>query len=530
MNATLVSLGTKEVEWSRPKHPPHIGKDILELLSSSMYVDVMSMYREYIQNSADGIDAARAAGLLQGTGRVDVQIDTSDRRILIRDNGIGLGQREFVSRLTALGGSRKRGTQARGFRGVGRLAGLAFAQELVFRSRQEGETTVHELRWNAREVRTILRTADSSKDLQEVVLSSVAAREIPAGNWPSRFFEVELRSVIRHKDDRLLTDVEVAKYLSQVAPVPFHPDFGFADQVRAIVEPHGVRLGAINIVIDGYGQVYRPHSNAITLGRASDTNFRELTSILTPGRDGEVAAVTWILHSEYKGSLPASALVDGWRFRIGDLQIGGNDILLPLFPEPRFNSWCVAETHVVDPRILPNGRRDHFEQNAYFIELQNDLASHTRDIAHRCRTSSIKRNLLRKLKEGTADIDKRLRVLKRGTLTEAAGRKLVSQVTVELKNLRRLVSRPALDAEHRTGYELRLQRLEKQLMKVSEAAGSSSPLEGFGPTQRAFLEEVFNAIYVAHADLEKAHKIIERVLSKLAKTKPDTRVSTKKKK
>ena len=30
-----------------------IGKDVLELLSTSMYVDPMTIYREYVQNAAD---------------------------------------------------------------------------------------------------------------------------------------------------------------------------------------------------------------------------------------------------------------------------------------------------------------------------------------------------------------------------------------------------------------------------------------------------------------------------------------------
>ena len=39
-----------------------IGKDVLELVSSAMYIDPMTVYREYIQNAADAVDAARAAG------------------------------------------------------------------------------------------------------------------------------------------------------------------------------------------------------------------------------------------------------------------------------------------------------------------------------------------------------------------------------------------------------------------------------------------------------------------------------------
>ena len=63
MTAALVSFPQIEIKWSRPEQPLVVGKDILELLSTSMYVDPMSMYREYIQNSADAVELARSAGL-----------------------------------------------------------------------------------------------------------------------------------------------------------------------------------------------------------------------------------------------------------------------------------------------------------------------------------------------------------------------------------------------------------------------------------------------------------------------------------
>src|SRR5258708_776162 len=117
-----------------------IGKDVLELVSSAMYVDPLTIYREYVQNAADAIDDARAAGLYgKGSkGIVRIDLDAGQRRVVIRDNGIGICWEDFGSRLSALGASAKRGGTARGFRGVGRLAGLGYAQRLIFRSRTDG--------------------------------------------------------------------------------------------------------------------------------------------------------------------------------------------------------------------------------------------------------------------------------------------------------------------------------------------------------------------------------------------------------
>ena len=149
MSTAIVNLSVPERPWVPRSTPLTIGKDVLELLTTSMYVDPMTLYREYIQNAADGIDEARALGILRShpAGVVEISIDATTRTVRIRDNGIGVPGVDFERRLTAFGASSKRGTDARGFRGVGRLAGIGYCQELVLRSRYAGESDVNEMRW-----------------------------------------------------------------------------------------------------------------------------------------------------------------------------------------------------------------------------------------------------------------------------------------------------------------------------------------------------------------------------------------------
>ena len=517
MTTAVVSFPQLEVKWSRPEQPLVVGKDILELLSTSMYVDPMSMYREYIQNSADAVELAHSAGLLHGPGQVQIRIDQASRTVFIRDNGAGIGKEHFVHQLTALGGSKKRGTGARGFRGVGRLAGLAFCQELIFRSRQDCEDTVHELRWNSRDVRSLLRAADDSSDLREVVAKTVEVREVPGRSWPERFFEVELRGVIRHRDDRLLNDEAVSNYLSQVAPVPFWPDFQFADQIRSFLEKHGAQLGVIEIEIAGRGKIYRPHRNSISMGKSGQAQFQELTTIYTPGRDGEVAAATWILHHDYRGSLPSNSLVDGWRVRCGDIQVGDNAIFQSLFPESRFNGWCVAETQVLDPRILPNGRRDHFEQNTFYFDLINHLTPHARDIAQRCRTSSIVRNLIRSIEDSLNDCKQNLRVIEKGVTGDAAAAKMIAKVGAKLDQLQKLSSRNGIGTDQQVRYLREIKRLRQKTLRIGTDRGRNSVISSFTPTQRSILLEVFNVIYEATDELQKAQGLVDRIVSRFKK-------------
>src|SRR5260370_37641023 len=76
-----------------------IGKDIIEILTTGMYVSPVTIYREYIQNAADSIDAARVAGVLgQGQrGNVSIAFDHLARSVTIRDNGAGIAARDALS-------------------------------------------------------------------------------------------------------------------------------------------------------------------------------------------------------------------------------------------------------------------------------------------------------------------------------------------------------------------------------------------------------------------------------------------------
>ena len=217
-----------------------IGKDILELLTSAMYVDPMAIYREYVQNAANSIDNARAKGMIPADepGQVSITFDVSTRSVRIRDNGSGIAWSQFVRRLTAVGASGKRGTSARGFRGVGRLAGLGYAQELIFRSRTPKEKQISELRWDCRRLKASLQSAEADTGLVELIQSIVQASRVEIGNYPERFFEVELKGIIRLRSDKLLSPNAIAEYLAQVAPVPFSPAFKFGSQITSALRDH----------------------------------------------------------------------------------------------------------------------------------------------------------------------------------------------------------------------------------------------------------------------------------------------------
>ena len=204
-----------------PPDEVRIGKDIIELVTSGLYVFPVTIYREYVQNAVDAIDAARARGLIGSAerGKISVDIEPADRCVVIRDNGCGLPASEAVSTLVAIGGSPKRGTGARGFRGVGRLSGLAYCQELEFRTKTVGDPSVVSVVWDCKTLRGRLADSTFRSDVRKLISQCTAVFFEKASDPADHFFEVRMRNVARHRQDMLLNEKLIGRYLAQVAPL-----------------------------------------------------------------------------------------------------------------------------------------------------------------------------------------------------------------------------------------------------------------------------------------------------------------------
>lgn len=495
-----------------------VGKDVLELVSSAMYVDPMTVYREYIQNAADAADEARVAGLLEPEtlGLVDISVDLTARAVIIRDNGCGIPFNEFGRRISALGGSVKRGTPARGFRGVGRLAGLAYAQELVFRSRASGESRVSVLRWDCRRLKAALREADKDTGVADLIKDVTILERVDDSDAPEHFFEVQMNGIVRLRNDRLMNPAAISEYLSQVAPVPFSPEFRFGPDILKALSKH-IELSPLEIRINGAdATVYRPHSDSFDLDDKGKINFDKLNLIEIPGIDGGVAAVGWVLHHEYDGAIPASTMVKGLRLRAGNIQVGDHALLEDLFPEPRFNVWSVGEVHVIDRRIVPNGRRDQFEQNGHFHNLLNHLSPVARDIARRCRTSSLRRKWDREFEVHKRAAVETVATIAQGSVGKAERERLALSAEQTFVKMDKVAGTKLLidSVEQRSAEIADLRVRLKSLMK--DGADATSPLTRLPEEKRRAYEQFFELVYACSTNRVTAKALIDRIMQRLS--------------
>lgn len=499
-----------------------VGKDILELVSTAMYVEPLTLYREYVQNAADAVDAARTAGVLGASeaGRVEIALDPDHkvRSIRIRDNGVGLDAARFLPTLLALGGSAKRGQAARGFRGVGRFAGLGYARELVFRSRTGGEETVSELIWDGLALRAALRDPLCTS-LDDLVARAARHDQVAGGDWPARFFEVEMKGVVRQGSDRLLSASAVHDYLSQIAPVPFSPEFSAGPMLQAALAERGV-TGGLDIEIAGLGPVYRPHRDRIDLPDGRTIVFGAPTIRDLPAHDDGTAAVVWVLDHEYEGALPTGTLVKGLRARVGDLQVGEGALFEDLFAEPRFNAWTVGEVHVLDPRILPNGRRDQFEPNVHSANLLNQLSPVAKAVSQACRTSSTRRKWLRDAETYAKTASEKLDVLAQGALGDAAATRALEEIDALVGRVDRISTVKVLEPQDVEAVEALSSALRRRRAEISERPAVDR-LQRLPAAEREQYVRFFELIYDCSVNRLAAKALIDRMLDRLTEAGPE---------
>lgn len=238
---------------------------------------------------------------------------------------------------------------------------------------------------------------------------------------------------------------------------------------------------------------------------------RLASSSISPSRL-TLAAIGWILHHGYMGAIPAETRFRGLRFRVGNIQVGEPVLLEDLFVESRFNSWSVGEIHILDPRIVPNGRRDHFEQNAHYLNVLNHLGPIAREISLRCRRSSMKRNWLKAFERHQILAQGKLKFIRQGSLGRVLRARLLSEAKEAVREMEKIASKEALKQEFEDSLRASLKRLSLAISKVDSNGVKRGPLSRMRGARKKAFEEVFALIYECSQNEVFAKHLIDRIL------------------
>lgn len=338
------------------------GMFLLETLTAGMYNDPLSIYREYIQNAVDSLDLCTNTKSTNGLN-VEINLDPHDQSIVIRDNGVGIPGNIAENILSSIGSSNKTGTGARGFRGIGRLGGVAFSDKAIFRTKASKDSFESVQKWDCKRLRELLSDPlKTSLSLNEVYSDVTRFERVNSKKPGDSYFEVKLEGVSSFRN--LILDItKVREYLSQVAPVSFNPDlFSYHNEIDTYLDENLNRYGKYNIILNG-DPVFKPYQDKVRLTKKGydqidrvkcfDININEIP-----------VAYCWVgERRELSGGITKGDHSSGIRVRTGNILLGDAHLLDRCFREARFNSYSIGEIHIVSPDLIPNSRRDDFVDN-----------------------------------------------------------------------------------------------------------------------------------------------------------------------
>ena len=481
-----------------------VGPSLLALVTRGICDNPLVIYREYLQNAVDAL-----ARYNEGVGSpVEITINRRERRVVILDYGPGLSCQECYENLLPVAHSKKAVGTDRGFRGIGRLSGLAFANSVTFLTRSRSCDPVTRVTWSGTDsVGWNNLSALTPENIQECV----KVDSVVGDGYPEHFFQVEIDQVNRQAAGTLLNRDVVRAYISEVCPVPMDPAFPFVEEVQDLFDPGKAPYVQDIVFSDDPEPVHRQYGAGIQLSQGRHDQFGEFEVVRIPDLDGmQPAAVGWLAHSSYQGAIPKEHGIRGIRARVGNIRVGDEAVFDHLFAESRFNRWCVGELHILDPRIFPNARRDYFEPNPHLRNLENHLGPVFSQIAARCRASSSARHRQSKVLSDLVNLEELCDLMNSGYLTVEDRAKFASGLQQRLQTVRQ-----TLGSVH--GSDVHHERLECLESKIHNLTGCDHchPLASLGSEEQRIYRQVFRAVVSESNSPALAKRIIQSVLAQV---------------
>ena len=412
-------------------------------------------------------------------------------------------------KLMNVGASDKDGITERGFRGIGRLGGLAYAEKVQFVTTAIGDATKTIMTCDCVRMQQLLQKPNNeTSDIMETFKAISTFEEQPEDS-NEHYFEVRLLGV--PQESGLLDEDDVIRYLSETAPIDFDSQqFPQARKIRDHFSEKGFPITCYKILRGARKKpIYKLYSRSLSTGKQGRTKtkdfVRDVEFIYKEASDGKPLYIGWLAITDFSGVISDES-VQGIRFRKGNILVGNGTTFANFFPSEGHNAnrMFAGEIHVLHDELVPNSQRDDFEPSTAYNEMRKSLSELAGTINRKYRrgtseATSALRNLT-KLNEEQKELEGKI---DSGAITSDEKREQIAERLEKIartrekeeKTVRKAMERGTFDDERKETVEKALSQTEAATKKVT-----------------ALNTKIVNAGYATKNDLPSSYSRDERKL------------------
>ena len=313
----------------------------------------------------------------------------------------------------------------------------------------------------------------STKSALDLMKESVTAFRTPDPNTKAHFFEVKLEG-FTDEPDECTSARTMYDFVSQVAPVPYPEEFPYRAKLREAATKSNIPIEEVRITIkNGKGQP-KPVTKRYTAAYEFDSGTIGLSdcAIYQSKKDSkkEYQWWAWVGKKSESGAY-TDARVSGLRVRVRNIQIDGTEIIRDVFRDHaksylRFQDYFVGEIFIRPSALVPNARRDGFEEDANWKRIRSEFATVVKELGKEAYQVSKQGQLsVDALRENLENAKKDLKALRR---TNFSNTDRVITLSKKVTTSQARVAKAVLGASMETAAEL--QAIGSKLADIKQEA------------------------------------------------------------
>jgi len=360
------------------------GLRLLETLTSALYDNPIVLFREYVQNSVDAYNRALDDNLEPIKNfKIDINIDDKNRTIIVIDNGYGISEKLFLTKMTDIGVDSKSDLSSQiGFRGIGRLSAIPFCKNLIFNNKPKGSQNILVFTWNGDKFNDMLAKnskIELSKAFEKITTFTSIKYE---GSINDHFFKVVIENY-NEEIKELVQQNDLKKQLSSLLPLKYDPKFTFQEEIKRKYKKllNGeLDQTAYNITLNS-DLLFKPYLNDNIL--EAGINFWELKFPKTVDGVDEPFGLLWFTFNRRIIANPIDQPY-GILVRSKNMLMGDNNSLVNIIFRNKPDGYIsthreltqtlqgvYGEMLIYSTRFKDNARRDWFKLDESSIVLRN---------------------------------------------------------------------------------------------------------------------------------------------------------------